>query len=456
MRSHHYTVLLALHVFGCGNGNTQSAKKDAAVPTKTETGGSSAKKDAAVAPERSNTNEPTKATCVGTKPLAAYVADPNLCAYIFAEDVDGARQLAFAPNGDLFVNNDGKVTVLWDENGDGFSSATERRVFAEAPALNHGLVFSRDNKYLYASSGSTVYRFKYSSGQRAAEGGREVVINGIPTGGHSARPLAVDSKNRLYVSIGSAGNVDSAQDDIKLRSQIRRYELPETLPDGGLAYASSGEIIATGMRNESGLFVDEQDRLWGVENGRDNLSDADLGGDIHNDNPGEEINLIDGQGAKFYGYPSCFSEHTVSGGGGVGKQWADESVSGTLRKTDEFCSDPSQVHPPAFVMPAHWAPLGVIVYSGRSLPYTGDLIIGAHGSWNRNPATGRVVARLKLQGTTVSDLQVIVGQRNSRGELAQGSWDVRPVDVRQGPDGAIYVSDDSGGRVIKLGYKQGS
>jgi glucose/arabinose dehydrogenase len=106
-------------------------------------------------------------------------------------------------------------------------------------------------------------------------------------------------------------------------------------------------------------------------------------------------------------------------------------------------------------MPAHWAPLGIIVYSGRSLPYTGDLIIGAHGSWNRSPATGRVVARAKLQGTTVSDLQVVLGQKNSSGEPAQGDWDVRPVDVRQGPDQAVYVSDDLGGRVIKLGYKQG-
>jgi glucose/arabinose dehydrogenase len=210
------------------------------------------------------------------------------------------------------------------------------------------------------------------------------------------------------------------------------------------------------MRNESGLFVDDQGRLWGVENGRDNLSDADLGGDIHNDNPGEEINLIDGQGAKFYGYPSCFSEHTLSGGKGQGAQWADEALDGTLRKTDAFCSDERQVHPPAFVMPAHWAPLGIIVYSGRSLPYTGDLIIGAHGSWNRKPATGRVVARLELQGTSVSGLQIILGQKSSRGEVAQGSWDVRPVDVRQGPDGAVYISDDSGGRVIKLGYKHGN
>jgi glucose/arabinose dehydrogenase len=485
MRSRTCSVLIALHVFGCSSSESSNAaaKSDASTTpaTKTDaavsgdsgprvdrdagassggrggTGGQGGKGGSNPSNASDAGGEPgtPKPTCVGTKPLDAYVADPKLCAYVFAEDLGSARQLAFAPNGDLFVNNQ-RVTVLWDEDGDGYSSASERAVFGEAQGLNHGIAFSPDNKFVYVSSGTTVYRYAYKSGQRATEdGARQTVISGIPTGGHSTRTLAFDSKGRLYVSIGSAGNVDSKPADIELRSQIRRYQLPETLPQGGITYPGDGELIASGMRNEAGIFIDAQDRLWGVENGRDNLSDENLGGDIHNDNPGEEINLVDGQGSKFYGYPSCFSEHTVNGGMGKGSQWADESVSGDLRKTDAFCSDPAEVHPPAFVMPAHWAPLGLIMYSGRSLPYAGELIIGAHGSWNRSPATGRVVARAKVQGTTVSDLQVILGQKDSSGELQQGSWNVRPVDVRQGPDDAVYISDDQGGRIIKLGYRAG-
>ena len=439
MRSHRwvYSVLVVSSLVACSRSN--SAKPvDSPDPVK-DAGGQPAK---------------PSHTCFGTKPLDAYLADPKLCAYVFAEGLGSARQLAFAPNGDLFVNN-GDITVLWDDNGDGSSGDKERRVFAEAPGLNHGIAFSPDNRFVYASSGTTVYRFAYASGQRSAAGSREVVLSGIPTGGHSTRTLAFDSKGLLYVSIGSAGNVDKAPADIELRSQIRRYELPAELPQGGWKYPGPGELIATGMRNEAGIFLDEQDRLWGVENGRDNLKDEDLGGDIHNDNPGEEINLVDGQGSKFYGYPSCFSEHTLSRGKGPGTQWADESLSGELRKTDAFCSDPNQVHPPVYVMPAHWAPLGIILYRGQALPYAGDLIIGAHGSWNRDSATGRVVARAKLDGARVTDLQVILGQKDDKGALRQGSWNVRPVDVRQGPDDAIYISDDQGGRIIKLGYNQG-
>ena len=45
-----------------------------------------------------------------------------------------------------------------------------------------------------------------------------------------------------------------------------------------------------------------------IENGADNLNRADLGGDIHNDNPGEELNRfpIDNLG-KHYGYPFCWT-----------------------------------------------------------------------------------------------------------------------------------------------------
>lgn len=433
-------------------GKAASGASDSGAPSQPDSSSSSGGMDSATGGGPIDAGAPPE-NCVGTKPLDVYTADPKLCVYVFAEDMGAARQLAFAPNGDLFVNNGGQVSVLWDEDADGYSSASERSVFGSASRLNHGVVFSRDAKFLYASSDVSVYRWAYTEGAREASGSAQVVISGIPGGGHNSRTLAFDSAGRLYVSVGSAGNLDSNPDDIRLRSQIRRYQLPESLPQGGLAY-DSGEVIATGMRNEAGIYIDDQDRLWGVENGRDELQDSALGGDIHNDNPGEEINLVDGKGSKFYGYPSCFSEHTLAAGKGAGTQWADTSVADSLLKNNAICTDPNEVHPPAYTMPAHWAPLGIIQYTGRSLPYTGDLIVGSHGSWNRSPANGRVIARAKLQGDQVTDLEILVGQKNNQGELVQGRWDVRPVDVRQGPDEAIYVSDDSGRRILKIGYRR--
>ena len=47
--------------------------------------------------------------------------------------------------------------------------------------------------------------------------------------------------------------------------------------------------------------------LWGVENGGDRLERDDLGGDIHEDNPAEELNRIPlDAGPPDFGYPYCW------------------------------------------------------------------------------------------------------------------------------------------------------
>lgn len=436
-----------------GSGGSGGNPRDAATggnPSQADTG----VKDSGADEDAGQPGKPAEKTCFGTSKLDAFVSDPKLCVYTFATNVSSARGIVFAPNGDLFVSAGSKVLVLWDADKNGASGADERDTFGTANGLNHGIAFSRDQKFLYASSMTTVFRWAYTPGQRKAQGAAQVVVSGIPDGGHSTRTLQFDSQGRLIVSVGSAGNLDATQQLWDTNSQIRRFTIPASLPNGGLAY-SSGEVIATGMRNEVGLYVDANDRLWGVENGRDNLNDAELGGDIHNDNPGEEINLVDGQGPTFYGYPRCFSEFKVTTGGmGAGTQWADAELPAPLRATDAFCQDAAQVQRPAWVMPAHWAPLGIIQYTGNALPMKGDLLVAAHGSWNREPATGRVIARARLNGTTITALDIIVGEKDGSGQLKQGTWDVRPVDVREGPDGAVYFSDDQGLRIFKIGYEQ--
>ncbi|WP_394829770.1 PQQ-dependent sugar dehydrogenase [Pendulispora albinea] len=397
-------------------------------------------------------NELAAGNCTGTTPYTtAWVADPKLCVYVYASGLGAARQIAFAPNGDLFVSN-GKVTVLWDDNKNGTSDSNEQGTFATASGLNHGLAFSPDFKFLYASSATTIYRWAYT-GSRTATGPAQVVVRGIPSGGHSARTLVFDSRGRLYVNVGSSGNVDTTQQLWDTRAQVRRFAIPSTIPSGGINY-TSGEVVAKGLRNENGLFVDAQDRLWGVENGRDNLTDPDTG-DIHNDNPGEEINLLEDGGNRFYGYPFCYSEYKINGGGGAGTQWADQTLATSIRKTDTWCRDTNNVRRPKFVMQAHWAPLGLAQYTGSSLPYTNDFIIAIHGSWNRSPATGKLLARATYQNGEIVAVTPIVGEKNASGGLGQGQAGApRPVDVRQGADGAVYYSDDDGGRIFKVGYRQ--
>jgi glucose/arabinose dehydrogenase len=374
---------------------------------------------------------------------------------VFAQNVTGARQMAFAPNGDLFVGGNGQVTVLFDGNGDGVSDASERTTFATVPSGNHGLALTAT--HIYASSTTTVYRWPYTSGDRVATGPMETVLSGIPSGGHSTRTLLVDAQNRLYVSIGSASNVDMPSDQTmpeQYRAVIRRYSLA-SIPAGGYAYDTDGELFASGLRNEVGLSIDSKGRMWGVENGRDNLM---VGGDIHYDNPGEEVNLFDvNRPGRFYGYPYCWSEGIWmdATAKGLGTQHLDPDVPGAY--TEAKCQDASVVVPPAFVLGAHVAPLDVVEYRGAAYPaeMQGNMFVTSHGSWNREIAqVGPLIIRLKMGANGPTEAQNFLGKENAAThELTQGMWAIRPVSIRIDKAGLLTWSDDTTATVNKIGYR---
>ena len=99
------------------------------------------------------------------------------------------------------------------------------RPTARQPDLNHGLAY-RDG-FIYASSDTTVFRWPFASGTRAPiTASAETVVHsmnadgqgGAPLG-HTTRTLVFDAQGRLYISIGSNGNVDSDS----YRSRMRRF-----------------------------------------------------------------------------------------------------------------------------------------------------------------------------------------------------------------------------------------
>ncbi len=388
----------------------------------------------------------------------AWTADPHFCLYKYADTLAGARQIALAPNGDLFVSVAGEVWVAYDANGDGISAIDEHERFSSVAGANHGLALTAT--HLYVSSDTTVFRFPYVAGLHTTTATPEVVVQGIDSGGHTSRTLLVDGKNRLYVNIGSASNVDAPatpQTPPASRAQIRRYDL-RTIPAGGYA-AMGGELFAAGLRNEVGLSLDSQGRMWGVENGRDNLM---LGGaDIHYDNPAEEVNLFDTERpGRNYGYPFCWSEGIWTGTGakGPGTQHLDPDQPGGF--TEARCQDAALVVPPAFALGAHLAPLDIIEYRGKGYPveYAGNLFVTAHGSWNREiGAVGRTIIRLRMGGGRPTAAETFVGQAGGADAgPVEGGWGVRPVSMLIDGAGLLTFSDDLGGSIHKLGYRPAS
>ena len=96
---------------------------------------------------------------------------------------------------------------------------------------------------------------------------------------------------------------------------------------------------------------------------------------------------------------------------------------------------------------AHSAPLGLsFVDGGLPAPYASGALIGVHGSWNRNPPRAPEVSFLPWRDGTLGRQQTLVGGfQDPDGER----WG-RPVAAVLGPDGAVYVTDDSAGAVYRL------
>ena len=396
-------------------------------------------------------------TCSGVPAAAlvtAWTADPHYCMIRFADGVSGARQLAVAPGGDIFVAVPGAIVVLFDSDGDGVSGPAERTTFASVPDGNHGLALSAT--HVYASSAWEVYRWPFKAGDRTATGAMEIVVTGYASAGHSSRTLLIDGQNRLYVNVGSASNVDAPADATTppaTRALIHRYDLA-SIPAGGYQ-ASAGALFAAGVRNETGLTIDSKGRMWGVENGRDNLLDTNA--DIHFDNPAEEVNLFDlDRPGRNYGYPFCWTEGIWMGTLAKGRGTQHKDVYITPGYTEEMCQDANRVVPPAFALGAHLAPLDIVEYTGKGYPaeMSGSMFVTSHGSWNReSDQVGRMIIRLKMGAGGPTEAQNFLGESDGAGGLLQGVWAVRPVSIGVDSAGLLTFSDDQSGTVNKIGFK---
>ncbi|KAL1920018.1 uncharacterized protein VTP21DRAFT_1164 [Calcarisporiella thermophila] len=323
--------------------------------------------------------------------------------------------------------------------------------------LTHGIAYL--NGYVYASSQTTVWRWPYKAGQRSqTTGPAEVMVTSMETGGHYTRTLFIDeARQLLLVSVGSNRNVDKPKNPY--RAQIRAFPLNGTLPQGGYDYRR-GQIWGDGLRNEVGIARDLEGRLWGVENSFDNLRRSDLGGDIHNDNPAEELNLLDQPGA-FYGYPYCWTEYDLSKfgtGKGKGAQWAWPEFLNDGVHTDAWCRNSTNNYPPALAMPAHVAPLDIVFYRGDgcegpqafSCSLKGDAFVTFHGSWNRNPPAGYKVVRIPFKdGKPTGEVLDVWGEENAGGcGFAAGC--VRPVSAVFNRKGHLFVTSDASNEVWRI------
>ncbi|CAB3795458.1 hypothetical protein LMG27177_03851 [Paraburkholderia fynbosensis] len=109
---------------------------------------------------------------------------------------------------------------------------------------------------------------------------------------------------------------------------------------------------------------------------------------------------------------------------------------------------------PDYAIGSHVAPLGLLFYTGSNLPaqYRGGAFIGEHGSWNRSPLSGYVVAYVAFEnGKPVgAPRPVVTGFASDDEKELHGA----PVGLAQDRDGGVVIADDVGNvvwRVTKAG-----
>jgi glucose/arabinose dehydrogenase len=341
-------------------------------------------------------------------PYGPIALPPGFGIAAYARGLNGPRMLEVGPDGHLYVAERGAGRILRLPDRDGNGQADSAEVIADGLDAPSSLAFYRDGS-LYVGETTRVLRLSEPDEQGVFQN-RQVIVDGLPSGGHNTRTVLFSPDwSRLYISIGSSCNV--CDEDDPRRAAIVSYN-----PDG------SGEsIYASGLRNAVGItFRPGTDELWATNNGRDMLGD---------DLPPETVYLV--QQGDDYGWPRCHSGRMV-----------DPEFGGR-----DACQG---VPSPKVEMQAHSAPLGLAFYSGEAFPeeYRGDLFVAFHGSWNRRVPTGYKVVRIPMENGVLG-----VVQDFASGWLRDdGSVWGRPVDVITGPDGNLYVSDDSGGLIYRIFY----
>jgi glucose/arabinose dehydrogenase len=278
--------------------------------------------------------------------------------------------------------------------------------------------FARDRTIFWSfaeqregGSGTSVARGVLTADRKNLEQVR-IIFRAMPTynnGLHFGSRLAFGPDNMLYVTLGDRfdrPNRPKAQQPDNHLGKIVRINPNGKAPGNNPFVRHSGaapEIWTLGHRNIQSAAFDEKGRLWTVEHGAKG---------------GDELNLI--EKGRNYGWPFVT----------YGEEYSGEPFPDAVTAR-EGSTQPIYYWDPVI------APSGAQFYTGNAFPsWRGSLFIGG-------------LASQRLVRLVIKDNRV-VGEEHLLTERRQ-----RIRDVRQGPDGSLYiVTDQENGELWRVTPKR--
>ncbi|QIE99046.1 PQQ-dependent sugar dehydrogenase [Pantoea stewartii] len=239
---------------------------------------------------------------------------------------------------------------------------------------------------------------------------REVISQTLrlSSGNNIGTRLAFDRQGFVWIAFGDNFVSSAAQDLDKLQGKLLRLNGDGSVPKDNPFVGRQGarpEIWAYGLRNPQGLALNPWTQvMWESE---------------HGPRGGDEVNVI--EKGKNYGWP--LATYGIDYNGSKVPESKGTHVAGTEQ--------------PVFYWKVSPALSGMAFYNSARFPqWKNSLFIGA--------LKEKQLIRLRVNGEKVVEAQRLLGERNER---------IR--DVRQGPDGYLYVlTDEANGKLLKVELAQ--
>jgi glucose/arabinose dehydrogenase/mono/diheme cytochrome c family protein len=365
------------------------------------------------------------------------------------------RGIVIAENGDIYAKGKfGSIYALRDTNGDGRAD-----VIKEFGPGDGGTHIMFHDGWLYHSSRTAVYRYKYTPGELVPTSELQTVVSKLPAEkDHDAKAFAFDEQGHMLVEVGSPYNVYSKPDRQLGAKGMDPTEFQKTY--GGFwrfdanklnQTQADGVRFSTGHRHALALVWNSVSKnFFIVQMGRDNLNVVDPVhyDELDNAERVSEVMHVLKEGSNF-GWPFSYWDPIKKA-----HMLAPEFGGDNFKRID-----PDPYDKPVVAFPAHWAPIGMTLYNGTQFPekYRGGAFIAFHGSWNRAP---RSQAGYKVAFVPFDDKGMPVGTYETFADGFAGKEEFvntadarfRPCGVAVGPDGSLYVTDTEKGRIWRVMY----